>query len=306
MSDHSHHHHHHHAEAHGSTQRLKVALFLNLSFTLIEIVGAWWTGSVAVLADAVHDLGDSLSLGLALYLQQKSSTKPSPEFTYGLKRLSLLSAFVTSTVLLASSALIAREALARWYQGTEAPLGLGMAGLAALGLAVNGMAAWRLGKGRTYNERVLSWHLIEDVLGWLAVLIGGLVIHWWQVTWVDPLLAVVIAGVVGWNALRYLIRTVLVFLQRMPEDFDPTQLRAALHQVRGVQEIHDLHVWSLDGEHHVVTLHAVVENMSEIARVKQEIRHCVSHHGGVHTTIEIETKDETCAQDCDEDHQSKM
>jgi cobalt-zinc-cadmium efflux system protein len=302
---HHHHHHHHHGLADiksDATGRILVALVLNVLFTVIEFVGGWWTGSVAVMADAVHDLGDSLSLGLALYLQHKSSGKPTPEFSYGLRRLSVLSALITGVVLVAGSVLIAKEAADRLMAGSAPPFGIGMAGLAVLGLAVNGFAAWRLSSGKTQNEKMLSWHLIEDVLGWLAVLFGAIVIHFYQITWLDPVLAIFIAGFVGWNALRNLVQTVMVFLQRTPSDFNQDELRERIVRVPGVRDVHDLHAWSLDGQHHVVTLHAVIEDMKQIVQIKKEIRHLVAHQGGVHTTIEVETPQEACEENCDDHH----
>jgi cobalt-zinc-cadmium efflux system protein len=296
------HHHHHHVPTGSATSRIQLALVMNLIFTVVELGGGWWTGSVAVLADAIHDLGDSLALGLALFLQYKALGGPSAEFSYGKRRLSLLSALMTGVLLLAGSIFIAKESLIRLMNGATLPHGLGMMGLAVVGLAANGLAAWQLAKGKTHNERLLSWHLIEDVLGWAAVLIGAVVIHFYAVAWVDPALGLIIAGVVGWNALKNLTQTMLVFLQQTPGDVDQEKLRLSLLGVRGVTDVHDLHVWSLDGEHHVVTLHAVIENMNEMDRIKLEIRHLVSHHGSVHTTIEFESQAETCAQNCDDRH----
>ncbi len=298
---HNHHHSHHHVSlADGATGRIKTALILNLVFTIIELVGGWWTGSVAVMADAVHDLGDSLSLGLALYLQHRSATGPTANFSYGLRRLSLLSALITGLVLVIGSIFIAKEAATRLISGAPPPFGLGMAGLACLGLAVNGFAAWRLSHGKSQNEKMLSWHMIEDVLGWAAVLIGAVVIHFFEISWVDPMLAIFIAGFIGWSAIRNLVQTMMVFLQKVPDGFDQEKLRSKLSSLPGVKEVHDLHVWSLDGENHVVTLHAVVEDMSDIKSIKKEIRHVVSHEGGIHTTIEVETVQESCEENCDE------
>lgn len=302
---HHHHDHHHHSSLNdighgGATGRIRVALILNVIFTLIELVGGWWTGSVAVMADAVHDLGDSLSLGLALYLQHKSANKPTPEFSYGLRRLSVLSALITGAVLVTGSVLIAKEAVERLISGAPAPFGMGMAGLAVLGLLVNGFAAWRLSSGRTLNEKMLSWHLIEDVMGWAAVLIGAVVIHFYEVAWIDPVLALFIAGFIGWNALRNLVQTMMVFLQRTPTDFNQGELRVKIKSIPGVREIHDLHAWSLDGQHHVVTMHAVIDDMKRMVEIKKEIRHLVAHQGGVHTTIEVESPQEDCQENCDE------
>jgi cobalt-zinc-cadmium efflux system protein len=247
-------------------------------------------------------LGDSVALGLALFLQHKALGGPTLEFSYGKRRLSLLSALITGVLLVIGSVLIAKEAVLRFFAGGQLPHGLGMMGLAVLGLVANGLAAWRLAGGKTYNERVLSWHLIEDVLGWAAILIGAVFIHFWRVAWLDPVLAIAISGIVTWNAVKNLSQTMLVFLQQTPAGFDQKKLRETLLRVKGVSDVHDLHVWSLDGEHHVVTLHAVIDSMTEMDRIKREIRHAVHHHGGVHTTIEFESANEECVENCEDRH----
>lgn len=297
-----HHHHHHHAVKPGdgkSLQRLKLAFFLNISFSIVEFVGGAWTGSVAILADAVHDLGDALAIGMAVYLEGRSEQGPSLNYSYGLKRLSLLSAVLTGVVLVTGSGVVAVESVQRLIEGGQAPYGLGMMGLAILGLVVNGFAAWRLMSGDTHNEKMMTWHMIEDVLGWAAVLIGAIFIHFFELTWLDPALAVAISLFVGYNAIKNLVQVTLVFLQRMPHGFEGTVLKTELLTIPGVKDIHDLHVWSLDGVQHVVSLHAVIEPSADLTKIKKEVRHVAGHHGSVHTTIETETAQEACAENCD-------
>ncbi|MGE0762104.1 MAG: cation diffusion facilitator family transporter [Bdellovibrionales bacterium] len=295
----AHGHHHHHG---GSVKRIKTALWLNMAFTVIEIIGGLWSGSVAVLADAVHDFGDSLSLGLALYLEKRSETGPTTNFSYGLKRLSLLSAAITGFVLITGSIFIGVEAVQRLLSGDHEPFGLGMMGMAVIGLSVNGLAAWRLMSGHTHNEKMLSWHLIEDVMGWAAVLIGSFFIHFAGWAWLDPVLALMISGFVGYNAIRNLLQVTLVFLQRMPHGLNRDTLKSELRTIAGVQDIHDLHAWTLDGERHVISMHAVLAVSADAAKVKREIRHLAGHHGSVHTTIETESAQEACVENCDDKH----
>ena len=299
--NHSHHgHHHHHGSSDGqSLKRLKFALVLNLSFSAIELVGGLWTGSVAILADAVHDFGDAIALGMAVYLEAHSGQGPTVNYSYGLKRLSLLSAVLTGVVLVTGSVVIAVEAIQRLFEGGSAPFGWGMIGFAVLGLVVNSVAALRLMKGRTHNEKIMTWHMIEDVLGWAAVLIGALFIQFFGWVWLDPALAIAISLFVGYNAIKNLVQVTLVFLQRMPHGFDSSILKNELLGIAGVKGIHDLHVWSLDGEQHVVSLHAVLDQSVDVAKIKKEVRHLAGHHGSVHTTIEIESMVEACAENCD-------
>jgi len=306
---HSHHgnHHHHvdfsHSDDASVVRRMRFAFLLNFSFTLIELVGGYLSGSVAILADAVHDLGDSLTIGISVYLQQKSKGRPTADFSYGFRRLSLLSATITGLVLIFGSIWIVKESAARLLSDEiSSPNGPMMAGLAVIGIVINGVAAWRMSHGSSANERMLSWHLIEDLLGWIAVLIGAVVIWKWQMNWVDPILAIAIAGFVVWNTAKNLAEVILVFLQRTPAGLNRNALMEEFKTVNGVVDVHDLHVWSLDGERHVISLHAVIRDLNSSSVVKERLRVIAQGHGSVHTTIEIESPDETCAENCDENH----
>src|SRR5690606_15018619 len=164
---HGHHHHHHESGASGSSRNIAVAFALNTAFALIEIVGGLYTNSMAILSDAVHDLGDSLSLGFAWYFERKSRRERDERYTYGYRRFSLLVAFINATILLVSSIFIIRESVLRLFE-PEPPDAQGMAILAIIGVAVNGYALLRLRKGESVNERVVALHFVEDVLGWVA------------------------------------------------------------------------------------------------------------------------------------------
>ena len=169
-------HHHNHHRRGQSTKNLKVAFFLNLSFTVIEFIGGLITGSMAIMSDALHDLGDSISIGLSWYFQNLSEKKRDNTFSYGYKRFSLLGAIINAVVLLVGSVIIiskAAPAIMNPSQVNEK----GMLYIAIFGVVVNGAAVLRLRKGSSINERVISLHLLEDVLGWVAVLIGLSLIH---------------------------------------------------------------------------------------------------------------------------------
>ena len=209
---HSHgHHHHHHA-----TSNIRVALALNLVFSIIELIGGIWTQSVAVLSDAVHDMGDTLALGLAWYLQEKSEKSSDAKYSYGYRRLSLLSAIFTALFLLVASVFILKETISRFFDPVQ-PMAEGMLGLAVLGIAVNGFAAWKTSHGESMNEKMISWHMIEDLLGWVTVLIGSIIMIFFDVPWLDPVMSIgftlfILKGVYG-----ALSQTMKLFLQGVPD-----------------------------------------------------------------------------------------
>jgi len=193
----SHHNHHHH-----TTENIKVAFFLNLSFTVIELVGGLLTNSMAILSDALHDLGDSVSLGLAWYFQRIAQKKSDLSYSYGYKRFSLLGAFINSLILSVGSIFILVEAIPRLFDPKQ-PDASGMIILAIIGVIVNGFAVLRLKKGKSINEKVVSLHLLEDVLGWLAVLIGSIVMYFFNLPVIDSLLSIGIAIFILLNVLEY-------------------------------------------------------------------------------------------------------
>lgn len=296
------HHHHHHHTPDGSTKNIGFAFWLNLSFALIELVGGMMTQSLAILSDALHDFGDALSLGLGWFLQHKSTQGPTENFSYGLRRLSLLSAMISATVISGGAVYIVYESITGFNEPRE-PNGLGMMGLAIFGIVMNGFAAWRLSHGQTQNEKVMKWHLIEDVLGWVAVLIGSVFIYLFKWDFLDPLLAIAISVFVLYNVIRHLYDTTNLFLQGNPNPEGLRAFRTQVDSLSHIHEIHDVHFWSLDGVRHILSLHAVLKDLNQGEEVKQQIRTLSKLLGDCHVTIEIESMDEHCHNDCEHVHE---
>jgi cobalt-zinc-cadmium efflux system protein len=285
---------HHHRD--DSNQNLKLAFFLNLGFTIIEIIGGIWVNSVSILSDALHDLGDSISLGLSWYLNNKSKQSADGKFTFGYHRFSLLGALINSVVLIGGSVYIISEAVNRILE-PEQSNALGMVAFAILGIAVNGYAAWKVGKGKTLNERVVSWHLLEDVLGWVAVLMVALVLLVKNVTYLDPALSILITLYVLWNVIKRLKETLHLFLQGVPEDINLTEVEQKILKIENISSLHHTHIWSLEGEHHVFTTHVCLENITQfnqILKVKNSIKEVLQEYHFAHYTVETELEEENC------------
>jgi cobalt-zinc-cadmium efflux system protein len=285
--NHGHHHHGHHHHSGDSLRNLWIAFVLNAGFAVVELIGGWWTNSVAIQADAIHDFGDSLAIAAALGLQFLSQTKASGRYTFGWSRLSLLSALATSGVLLAGGVIMISKAMTR-LANPETPHLDGMLALAFLGVAVNGYAAWKIGRGGTQNERALSWHMIEDLLGWVAVLISSIVMRFIHVPWLDAILCLIIAGIVILGAARNFFGSTQYFLQAAPSlDFEA--IKSAIARLEGVREVRALKAWSLDGLHHVASLHAVIDSgltANQRASLKTMIRDEFAEYGKFQVTIE--------------------
>ncbi|GAB1257102.1 cation diffusion facilitator family transporter [Aurantivibrio plasticivorans] len=288
--------HHSHAQHNESTSRIAWAFFLNVGFTIIEFIGGWLTNSTAIMADAVHDLGDSLSIGLAWTLGKLSNRESTSKFSYGYRRFSLLGALINGIVLIIGSIWVLSEAIPKIFN-PEMPAVEGMFGLAILGVAVNGYAAFKLSKGKSLNEQMLNWHLLEDVLGWVAVLVVSIILMFAEWPILDPILSIAFTIFILINVLRNLWATTKLFLQAAPNDDTANTIRESLLSFAEVKEIHHLHFWSLDGEHHVMTAHLELSKLIEPTRqiqLKTEIADRLSGFGLEHTTIELEFPNEPC------------
>ncbi len=280
---------HNHTHDHG-TKNISTAFFLNTGFAIIEVIGGLLTNSVAILSDALHDFGDSLSLGVSWYFQKKSKKGKTSDYTYGYQRFSLVGAFLNSTVLIIGSIFIIKEAIARIIEPQQANA-QGMIVLAILGIAVNGFAMLRLKKGESINEKVVSLHFLEDVLGWVAVLIGAIIMLFADVPVIDPILSLLIALFVLFNVYRNIKPAIKIILQGVPGNISEKLVIDFLQNETEVKNVHDLRLWSLDGNHHVVSFHlAVTKNMDlkEAEIFKDKIKDRLKDLNIVYATIEVE------------------
>lgn len=294
---HHHHHGHDHSHDHG-TKNIQVAFWLNLGFALLELVGGFYTNSVAILSDALHDLGDSLSLGTSWYFQKKSQQKRDSNFTYGYKRFSLLGAFINCIVLTVGSVFIISESVQRIFNPSQ-PNAKGMLILAVIGIGVNLVAMLRLKKGQSINERVISLHFLEDVLGWVAVLVGSVVMMFYNVPILDPLLSLGIAAFILFNVYKNMKSVFQIVLQGVPENISEDKIRELVKSFPEVKDSHDIHVWSMDGNYHIVTLHVVVANdLSDVQHeeLKTRIKESLSKLSIRHVTVELETEGYDCVK----------
>jgi len=288
--DHSHHHHH------ASGNNLKIAFFLNLGFTILEIIGGFYVNSVSILSDALHDLGDSLSLGISWYLDKRSKKQADNKYTFGYSRFSILGALINSIILIAGSVYVVTEAINRLIY-PEASDAAGMLIFAIIGIAVNGYAAYRLSGGKSLNERVVTWHLVEDVMGWAAVLIVSIVMMFTDAPYLDPALSLAITAFILFNVIKRLREILVIILQGTPEDIDPEKIKREILAVDNIASLHHTHIWSLEGEHHVFTTHIKLKEVSgflQVLEVKRKVKHVLKKYPFSHYTIEVELDEEQC------------
>jgi len=293
---HQHGHQHVHISADMSSRRIAWAFVLNVCFTIIEFIGGYLTNSTAIMADAVHDLGDSLAIGFAWGLNKLSQKHANDHFTYGYQRFSLLAALINGVVISVGAILVLTQAIPRLVN-PQMPNAQGMFWLAIMGVLVNGYAAYKLSDGKTLNERVLNWHLIEDVLGWVAVLIVAVVLMFVKIPILDPLLSIGFTLFILFNVLKNVQVAIRLFLQAVPDKQLHNDILKQLNNLQHVADIHHFHLWSLDGEHHVLSAHFVLTEQIDFATqvsIKAELADRLKSFDLAHTTIEFELADEVC------------
>ena len=268
-----------------------VAFILNLFFSIFEFVGGIITNSVAITSDAIHDLGDTISIGLSAILEHKSKKEPNEKYTYGYVRYSILGAFITSMILCVGSIFVIYNAVFRIINPQEINYN-GMILIALIGFIVNLIAAFFTKEGHSLNEKAINLHMLEDVLGWLIVLIGSFLIKFTEINIIDSIMSLLVAIFIFINAIKNIKEVLDLFLEKTPKNINVDELKKHILKIKGVENIHHLHIWSMDGVNNFATMHLVCKNDKKL---KEKVREEMKEFGISHTTIEIE--DEICDEE---------
>ncbi len=277
-------------------KNILIAFLLNLCFSVFECIGGIVTGSVAILSDAVHDIGDAASIGVSYFLERKSKKQPDDTYTYGYARYSVIGSVVTTFILLFGSAAVIYNAVARLITPSEINYN-GMIIFAIVGVLVNLGAAFVTKEGDSLNQKAVNLHMLEDVLGWVVVLVGAVVMRFTDLAVIDPLMSIGVATFIFVNAIRNLKEAVDVFLEKTPHGICVEEIKEHVAEIDGVLDVHHIHVWSLDGHNSYATMHVVTN--AEHHKVKHAIREELAEHGIGHVTLELEAQGEHCHEkDC--------
>jgi len=275
-------------------KNILVAFLLNLAFSVFELLGGLYTGSVAIISDALHDAGDAASIGLSYFFERKSRHQPDEKYTYGYARFSVVGSVITTVILLLGSAAVIYNAVSRIFN----PVIINYSGMiifAIIGVIVNFIAAMLTREGGSLNQKAVNLHMLEDVLGWVVVLVGAVVMKFTDLSVLDPLLSIAVAVFILFHAIKNLGEVVDLFLEKTPYGISVEEIKGHLCEIDGVLGVHHIHLRSMDGHSTYATMHIVTND--DPHRIKHLVREELSEHGIVHATLELETGDEHCHEE---------
>ena len=271
-------------------KNILIAFILNISFSIFELLGGIFTNSVAILSDSVHDLGDAISIGISYFMERKSKKHADNKYTYGYIRYSVLGGVITTTILLVGSILVIIGAIKRLFNPVEVNYS-GMIIFAIFGVILNFIAAYITREGDSINQRSVNLHMLEDVLGWIVVLMGAIIMNFTDIRILDPIMSIGVSIFILFHSLKNFKKILDIFLEKTPSDIDIEELKKHLLSIKDVEDIHHIHIWSIDGYNNYATMH-IVSKTKDIPKMKKEIREELEEHNICHAILE--TEEEAC------------
>ncbi len=277
-------------------KNILIAFILNLGFSIFELIGGFFTNSIAILSDSIHDFGDAITIGVSYFLEKKSLKKPNSTYTYGYLRYSVLGSILTTSILVGGSLFVIFNSFKRLIYPIAVNYN-GMIIIAIFGFTINLIASYFTKDGHSLNQKAVNLHMLEDVLGWLVVLIGSFLMKFTSINIIDPILSLGVALFILYHCYRNIKEIGNIFLEKIPQDLDLNKLKEELLKIKGIKDIHHVHIWSLDGNNNFATLHAVVKKYD--SAYKKQIKAILQDFNINHSTIELEDETENCLnKDC--------
>ncbi len=272
-------------------KNILIAFLLNFFFSIFEFIGGAFTGSVAIISDAIHDIGDAISIGISYILERKSKKQPDEIYTYGYVRYSVIGSVITTFILLFGSCAVIYNAVIRIFNPVEIDYN-GMIVFAIVGAVVNLFAAWFTKEGDSLNQKAVNLHMVEDVLGWVVVLVGAVIMRFTDISVIDPVMSIGVALFILVNAIKNLKEVLDLFLEKIPHGIEIEDIREHLCNIDGVEDVHHIHIRSIDGHSNYATMHIVTDEESH--EIKHKVRDELREHGICHATLELELPGEHC------------
>lgn len=293
-SNHNHSHHHGHSHSHlhhhhGDSDNIGSAFLINALFTVIEIIGGLFTNSTAILSDAIHDLGDTISLGASWILEKKSKKTENDKYTYGYARLSVIGSLINIIVLSIGTVVVLINTIPRIINPEPVDV-KGMFILSIIGVIMNGMAVLKVKNGEKISEKVVMLHLMEDVLGWVAVLIVSTVLLFIDFPVLDPLLSLGISIYIIKNIVSNTKIILDIILQTVPGHISINEIHSDTKDIDSdIVDVKNIKCWSLDGEYNVITLEIVLSNLGTSLVLKSKVEKMLKEkYNAKYTSVSVD------------------
>ena len=290
-------------------KNMKLAFILNFCFAIVEFIGGIYTNSISIMSDALHDLGDSFAIGTGIFFKNISLKKPDKNYTYGYGRFSIIGALINLVILSIGSTIIIINAIPRLFE-VEKVNHSGMLIFAILGIIVNLIGTLKTSHSHDISEKVINLHLLEDLLGWILVLVTSVVIGIWEIYILDPILSLILALFIIINVIKNFKSILNIILEKIPTNVDIEKIKEEVLVFEGVLNIHHMHIWTIEGNYNCLTAHVYIDkNLTneEMETLKHEIKHKLEHLNINHSTLEFEThmcEEENCTVDLNIDPHS--
>ena len=279
---------HNHEHNHKTEENILIAFILNISFSIFEIIGGIITGSIAIISDAIHDAGDAISIGISYFLERKSNKKSDKNYTFGYRRYSIIGALISTSILLIGTFIVIYNAIGRLFNPVDINYN-GMIIIAIVGVIINFLAAYCTREGDSLNQHAVNLHMLEDVLGWVVVLIGSIVIKITNFVYLDSIMSIGISIYLIIESIKNLKKIMNILLIKIPEGITVEEVKETVLKIKEVKDVHHVHIWTIDGEKNYATIHVVADK-----NIKEEIREKLKEIGIHNVTIELETSKEKC------------
>ena len=273
---------------HKHEKNILIAFILNISFSIFELIGGFLTSSVAIISDSIHDAGDALTIAVSYFLERKSNKKSDNLYTFGYRRYSVIGAFITTTILLIGSVIVIYNSFIRIINPVKINYN-GMILIAIIGFIVNFLAAYFTKDSHSLNTKSVNLHMLEDVLGWIVVLIGSVIIKFTNIYYIDSIMSIGISIFLIIECIKNIKEILNLILEKTPKGIEIKEVENKIKEIKEVKDVHHIHIWTLDGEKNYATMHIVTNK-----NVKEKVREKLKKYNIHNVTIETEKENETC------------
>jgi cobalt-zinc-cadmium efflux system protein len=295
---HDHNHHHHEINPVKANGAFVFGITLNFLFVIVEVIAGFYIHSLSLLSDAGHNFADVIALSLSLLAYRLMKVKSNENYTYGYRKTSIIVALFNGMVLMLSIGAIAYEAIHKLINPEPLP-GATIAWVAGVGIIINGATALMFLRDRKkdLNIKAAYLHLLGDALVSLVLVVGGIIIRYTNWFWIDPALSIIVALTIlfsTWNLLKESLR---LSLDGVPSDMNLEQVKKAAAKIKGIQEIHHIHLWGMSTTENALTAHIVIDKsntLNDVENIKHDFKHALEHMNIQHVTLEIESSDKNC------------